>query len=146
MGKEKAPADLATGACIIWKGVRLGAAGPLVTAAGAAGAEVDVAVKLEAVHVKVHLDGLGLLHELLVYDVLETLNIIRFVVVVRLIQSHGQSGAPSPAFVEKDADRLHLFAFEILGNLLSSRFSYFQHDDVPPLISKMGSFVGELLR
>ncbi|MEJ2641576.1 MAG: hypothetical protein P8010_18570, partial [Desulfosarcinaceae bacterium] len=103
-------------------------------------------IELETVHVKVYLNGLGFLHEIFVYDVLETVNIVGFIVLVRLIQSHGQSGAPSPAFVEKDADRLHLFAFEILGNLLSGRFSYFQHDDVPPLLNEMGSSVGELPR
>jgi hypothetical protein len=118
----------------------------LRTTTGAAGAKVDVAVELETIHVKVHFDGLGFLHEVLVYDVLETVNIKRFIVFVRLIQSHGQSGAPSPAFVEKDADRLHRFAFEILGNLLSGRFSDFQHDDVPPLKFVNGSSLGELPR
>jgi hypothetical protein len=115
----------------------------LRTTAGAAGTKVDVAVQFETIHVKVHLDGLSFLHELFVYDVLETVNIIRFVVFVRLIQSHSQSGTPSSAFIEKDADRLHIFALEILGNLLSGRFSYFQHDDVPPLINEIGSFVSE---
>jgi hypothetical protein len=117
----------------IGKGQQLGTAGSLRTTTGAAGAKVHVAVELETIHVKVHFDRFGSLHELFVHDVLKTVNIIRFVILVRLIQSHSQSRTASPAFVQKDTDRLHLFAFEILGNLLSGRFSYFQHDDVPPL-------------
>jgi len=118
----------------------------LRTTTGAAGAKVDVTVQLETIHVKVHFDGFGFLHELFVYDVFKTVNIIRFVVFIWLIQSHGQSGAPSPTFIEKDADRLHRFAFEVLGNLLSGRFSYFQHDDVPPLINSAHPEVVALIR
>jgi hypothetical protein len=130
-GKEKAPASKRPGLFNLGRATCLRAAGALRTAAGTAGTEVHIAVEFEAVHMKINLDGFGFLHELFVHDVLVAVYVESVVVVVRLIQSHGQTGATSPAFVEKDADRLHLFAFEILGNLLSGRFSYFQHD-VPP--------------
>jgi hypothetical protein len=58
---------------------RSGATGTLGAAAGAAGAEVDTAVQLEAVLMKIHLDGLGFLQKFRVDDKFKTVNVKRLV-------------------------------------------------------------------
>jgi hypothetical protein len=71
------------------------------------------------------------LHELLLDDVGEPVDLEDLVVILRLIQSHGQGWAASPALVEKDADGGGLFAFEILGNLGRCGRGDFNHGDPP---------------
>jgi hypothetical protein len=104
-----------------------GAAGSFGTTASAAGTEVDPAVQFEAVHVKIHLDGLGFFEKVLVDDEFVTIDLECFIRLDRLVQSHGQAGAASPAFVQEYPDRLNVFTFEILGDLVDRRLCDFQH-------------------
>lgn len=108
-----------------------GAAGACCAAAGACCIEIDAAVELESVDQKIHLDGLGFLQEFPVDQILKPVNIKRFIVVSRLIQSHGQSGATSTPFIEKDTDRLDLFSVKVGGDLFRSRRCHFQHVNPP---------------
>lgn len=62
-------------------------------------AEFDAAIEFKAVHVKIDLYGLDTVQEIFVYDVLETFNIKGPILIGGLIQSHGQAGTASPAFV-----------------------------------------------
>jgi hypothetical protein len=89
-------------------------------ATGAAGAELHAAIELEPIHVEIDFNGCGALEKLFVDDVFETVHIKLFIQLIRLIQSHGQTGAASPTFVQKNPDRLYLFVFEIFGNLFGS--------------------------
>lgn len=77
---------------------------------------------------EIHLDRLGFLQKILVDNKLETINIERRVRVDRLVQSHGQAGAPSPALVEENPDRLDFFSLEVFGNLLNCRLRDLEHD------------------
>lgn len=76
---------------------------------------------------KIDLDGLGFFEELFVDQILKAINVKFFIIFLRLVQSHCQSGAASAAFVEKDTDRLNLFSIKIGGDLLCSRRGHFQH-------------------
>jgi hypothetical protein len=107
---------------------RSGAAGPFGTAAGAPGAKVDTAVQLEAILLEIHLDGFGFFHEFRVDDEFESVNVKCRVRVGKLIQSHGQAGTPSAAFVEKNADRFDIFSLEVFGNLLNCRLCDLEHN------------------
>jgi hypothetical protein len=115
---------------------RSGAARSRGAAAGATGTKVEGAVQLEAVHVEVHLDRLGFFQELRVDEKFETVDGNLGVSIGRLIQSHGQAGAPSPAFVEKNPDRLNFLPFEIFGNLFNCRRCDLKHD-IPSLEMKI---------
>jgi hypothetical protein len=106
---------------------RSGAAGTFGAATGTTGAKVDAAVQFEAVHVKIDFDGLGLFQEIGVDDKLISVHVEGFVGIGRLIQSHGQAGTASAAFVEENPDRLDLFPFEIFGDLLDCRLRDFKH-------------------
>jgi hypothetical protein len=108
--------------------IKKGAAGALGSAAGATAAEINAAIQLESVHVEIHFNRLGFFEKLRIDDKFKTVDVefrIRF---GKLIQSHGQARAPSPALVEEDANGLDLFPFEILGNLLNCRLCDFEHD------------------
>ena len=92
------------------------------------GAEVNAAVEFETIHGKIYFDGLYFFQEIFVNDVFETFNVINLIGVFRLIQSHGQSRAASPAFIEKDPDGRDFLALEIFFNLFSCRCRYLDHD------------------
>jgi hypothetical protein len=107
---------------------RSGAAGSLGSAAGATGTKVYPAVQLKTVLLKIHLDGLGFFHKIGVDDELEAVDVKRRVRVGKLIQSHGQAGAPSAAFVEENTNRFDIFSLEVFGNLLNCRLCDLEHD------------------
>ena len=77
---------------------------------------------------EIDLDWLGFFEKLRVDDELKTVDVKRLVRIGKLIQSHGQAGAPSAAFVEKNPDRFDIFSFEIFGNLLNCRLCDLKHD------------------
>jgi hypothetical protein len=107
---------------------RSGAAGTFGTAASATGAEVDAAVQLEAVLMKIHLDRLGFFQKFRVDDEFKTVNVKLFVRISKLIQSHGQAGTPSAAFIQKNADGFYIFSLEIFGNLVNCRLCDLKHN------------------
>jgi hypothetical protein len=107
---------------------RSGAAGSLGSAAGATGTKVYPAVQFKTVLLKIHLDGLGFFHKIGVDDELEAVDVKRRVRVGKLIQSHGQAGAPSAAFVEENTNRFDIFSLEVFGNLLNCRLCDLEHD------------------
>ena len=98
---------------------------------GAAGvasrAEFNTAVEFETVHGEIHFDGLDFFQKVFVDDIFVTFYLINFIGLFRLIQSHSQAGAASPAFVKKNSDRRNFLAFEVLGNLFSSCRCYLNH-------------------
>jgi hypothetical protein len=101
----------------------------LIGAAGAspAAAELHVAIQLEAIHMEIDFYRLDAFEEILVDDILVAVHVkipIRF---VRLIQSHGQAGTASAAFVQKNSNGANLLALEICRNLFSGRRCYFEH-------------------
>jgi hypothetical protein len=107
---------------------RSGTAGPLGAATGAASAKVDTAIQFEAVLLEIHFDGFRFFHEFGVDDKLESVDVKCRVRVSQLVQSHGQAGTPSAAFVEKNANRFNFFSLEVFGNLLNCRLCHLEHD------------------
>jgi hypothetical protein len=69
------------------------------TAATVGGSKINTAIKFESVHMEIYFDGFGAFKELFVDDVSVITNFKFFISVVRLIQSHGQPGAASAAFI-----------------------------------------------
>ncbi len=96
--------------------------------ASGTGIEIDAAIELEAVHMEINFDGFCAFQKLFVDDVLVTIYVKLFISVVRLIQSHCQTGAASAAFVQKDPDRTDLLVAKICCDLFSSCRCYFEHD------------------
>ena len=111
-------------------------------AAGTTAAEIDTAIQLEPVHMKIDFNGLGAIQELLVDNILETAHIKFLVIAGRLIQSHGQAGTTSAALVQKNPDGLDLFALEIGRDLLGGRRGYFKHG---VLLTQSSSPEGEMM-
>ena len=75
---------------------------PLICAATAStgcGGKRHVAVEFKAVHMKIDFNRLGFFKKLFVYDVLVTVYFKFLIGVGGLIQSHGQAGAASAAFI-----------------------------------------------
>jgi hypothetical protein len=103
---------------------RSGAAGAFGSAASTSGTEIDAAVKLETVHLKIDVDGLRFFKEFRVDDKGVPIDLEFAIRFNWLIQSHGQAGAPSAAFVEENPDRFDVFAFEILGDLFDGRLRH----------------------
>jgi hypothetical protein len=92
------------------------------------GVEIDTAVEFKPIHVEIDFNGLRTFKELFVDDVLITVHFKLFVCVIGLIQSHGQAGAASSAFVQKDSNGANLFVTKIGCDLFSGRRCYFEHD------------------
>jgi hypothetical protein len=102
----------------------------LVGAAGAAataGAEIDAAIEFESVHMKINLYRLGTFEELFVDDIFVPIHFKLFVSVVGLIQSHGQAGSASAAFIQKDSHRANIFVAKIGRDLFGGRSCNFEH-------------------
>jgi hypothetical protein len=99
-------------------------------AAGAttSGAEIHTAVEFKSIHVEIDFNGLCTFQELFVDDVLITVHFKLFVCVIGLIQSHGQAGAASSTFVQKDPNGTNRFVTKIGCDLFSGRWCYFEHD------------------
>jgi hypothetical protein len=87
--------------------------------------EVNAAIKLETVHVEIDLYRIGALQEFLIDDVRESFDIKLFILIVRLVQSHGQTRAASSAFIEKNPNGPNILILEIFGNLCRGRRCYF---------------------
>jgi hypothetical protein len=76
---------------------------------------------------EINLNGLSALKEILIDDILIAVHIKFLVGIVGLIQSHGQAGSASAAFVQEDPNRTDLLILEICRNLFSGRRCYFEH-------------------
>jgi hypothetical protein len=100
---------------------RSGTAGAFGATAGAPGTKINGTIQLETIHLEIHFDGLRFFQEFRIDDKLETVDVKGFIRINKLIQSHGQARAPSPAFVEENTDWFDLFSFEIFCNLLNCR-------------------------
>lgn len=66
--------------------------------------------------------------ELFFHNKFKTVYIEDTIVVLRLIQSHGQGGASSTAGIQKDPNRRKLFALKVFLNLFRRFLSYFNHN------------------
>jgi hypothetical protein len=116
-----------------FKSFRISAAAlaSLVSAAGApavgARAEIDTAIEFETVHMKIDFYGLRTFEELFVDNVGVTLHFKLFIRVIGLIQSHGQAGTASAAFIQKDSYRTNLFVAKIGRDLFGGRSCNFEH-------------------
>jgi hypothetical protein len=97
------------------------------TATASATSELHVAIQLEPVHVEIDLNGVHPIQEILIDDILIAVHIELLIRIVRLIQSHGQAGAASATFVEKNTNRPHFLILEICRYLFSGRRCYFEH-------------------
>jgi len=79
---------------------------------------------------EINLNGLSFFQKFCIYDEFKTIDVKRLVRIGKLIQSHGQAGAPSAAFVEENPDRFDIFSFEIFGNLLNCRLCDLKHSNL----------------
>jgi hypothetical protein len=102
----------------------------LIGAASASSAAIELkgAVQLESVHVEIDLDRFGAFEKIFIDHKLKTVHIELLIRVIGLIQSHGQAGAASAAFIEEYPDRPDLLALEIGRDLLTGRRCDFEHD------------------
>jgi hypothetical protein len=102
----------------------------LIGAASASAAAVGLksAVQLESIHVEIDLYRFGALEKIFVDDKLKTVHIELLIRVIGLIQSHGQAGATSAAFIEEDPNGTDFLAIEIGRDLLTGRRCNFEHD------------------
>ena len=98
------------------------------SAGGVAGVEFNAGINFKPVSQKIDLYGLRLFVELFFHDKLKAVYIEDTVVVLRLVQSHSQRGAPSASGIQKDPNRRDLFAFKIFLNLFRCFLSYFNHN------------------
>jgi hypothetical protein len=85
--------------------------------------------------VKIDFNGFGAIQEIFIDDIFETIHIEFSVLLIRLIQSHGQAGSASSAFVQKNPNRPDLFVLEVGLDLFSGRRGNFEHsillDSIP---------------
>ena len=95
---------------------------------GATGSEIDTTIEFEAVGVEINFYGLGFIQKVRVDNKFKTIDVKRRVRIGKLIQSHGQSGTSSAAFVEENPDGFDLFSFKILVDLVNCRLSNFEHN------------------
>ena len=120
----------------------------LIRAAGAsAAAELQTAIQFEPIHMKIDLNGFGALQEIFIDDILIAVHIKFLIRVVGLIQSHGQAGTASAAFVQEDPNGTDLFVLEICRNLFCGCRCYFEHGvllkkNKPHCISASGLLMG----
>jgi hypothetical protein len=96
--------------------------------ASAAGIQLKPAVQLESIHVKIDLNRFGAIKEIFIDHKLETVNIELLIRIIGLIQSHGQAGSASAAFIEENPDGTNFLALEIGRDLFTGRRCYFEHD------------------
>ena len=129
-GNRKAPSGYPSGALVNCR-VMGDSATALAFLVGAAAAatptELQVAIEFEPIHVEVHFDGLGALKKIPVDDILIAVNFKLLIRLVRLIQSHGQAGTASAAFIEKNSNGAYIPTFEIRRDLFTGRRCYFEH-------------------
>jgi hypothetical protein len=115
-------------------------AGPGGTATGtgaAARIEIHGAGQPEPDIDEVDLDGLDLLYEILVDDVLEAIDVKNLIGVFWLIQSQCQRGAASAAGVKEHPNGRDILAFKILSNLFGGCRSDFNHELSPPWLIRV---------
>jgi hypothetical protein len=121
---------------LIWQSGFLTAARIGSTAAGAAaGVEFGPAIQLESIHVKIDFYRFGTVQKVFIDDIFKTIHVEFLVLLIRLIQSHGQAWSASSAFVQKNPDGPDLFVLEIGLDLFSGRRGDFKHsillDSIP---------------
>jgi hypothetical protein len=102
----------------------------LIGAASASTTSVKLktAVQLESIHVEIDLYRFGAIEKVFIDDKLKTVHIELLIRVIGLIQSHGQAGAASAAFIKKNPDGTDFLALEIGRDLLTGRRCNFEHD------------------
>jgi hypothetical protein len=79
---------------------------------------------------EINLDGSGFFQELFVDHIFETVDIKLLVHFIWLVQSHGQAGAASPTFVQKNPDGFDFLSLKIFGDLFGGSRCDFEHDDL----------------
>jgi hypothetical protein len=101
----------------------------LSAAASTTGTDVKInaAIKFKSMHMEIDFDGLRFFKKCFVNDEFMTVNLVFLIGIIGLIQSHGQAGPASTAFVQENPDGLHLFVAKICGDLLSGRGCNFKH-------------------
>ena len=100
----------------------------LIRAASASSStELQTAIQFEPIHMEIDFNGFCAFQEILIDDILIAVHIKLLIRVIGLIQSHGQAGAASAAFVQEDSNRTNLLILEICRNLFSGRRCYFEH-------------------
>jgi hypothetical protein len=67
--------------------------------ASAAGIKLKPAIQLESIHVEIDFYRFGAIEEVFIDNKLETVHIELLIRVIGLIQSHGQAGSASAAFI-----------------------------------------------
>jgi hypothetical protein len=91
-------------------------------------AHLKTAVQFESIHMEIDLDRFGAIEEIFVDHKLETIHIELLIRVIGLIQSHGQAGTASAAFIKEDPNGTDFLAFKIGRNLFTGRRCNFEHD------------------
>jgi hypothetical protein len=91
-------------------------------------AQLKTAVQFEPVHMEIDLYRFGAIEEIFVDYKLETIHIELLIRIIRLIQSHGQAGTASAAFIKEDPNGTDFLAFKIGRNLFTGRRCNFEHD------------------
>lgn len=97
-------------------------------AGGVARAEFKTGINFKPVSQEIYLYGLRFFIELFFHDKLETVDVENTIVILRLIQSHGQGGASSATGIQKDPNRRDLFAFKVFLNLFRRFLCYLNHN------------------
>jgi hypothetical protein len=57
----------------------------------------------------------------------ESINIEYVIIILWLVQSHGQRGRASTTGIIKNANGRHFLVFEILGNMFACQRGYLEH-------------------
>jgi hypothetical protein len=76
---------------------------------------------------KIHEDRLGRCQQVLVDQIGKAVNLEYVVIILWLIQSHGQRGRPSTTGIIKNANGRPLPVFEIFGHMLTGQRRYLEH-------------------
>jgi hypothetical protein len=105
---------------------RAGFRGPAATRAPA-GVKLYGAIELEAIRLEINLYGLRAVEKIFVNDVFVTIYVKLLVQIIWLIQSHGQAGTASAAFIQKNTDGPNVLAFKVGCNLFRRRWGNYKH-------------------
>jgi len=77
---------------------------------------------------EIDLYGFCAFQKIFIDDILVAVHIKLLIRVIGLIQSHGQAGTASAAFVQEDPNGPDFLVLEICRNLFGGRMCYFEHD------------------
>jgi hypothetical protein len=77
---------------------------------------------------KIDFNGIGFFKKIFVDQILIAIDIKLLIHIVRLIQSHGQTGTASSAFIQENAYGLDFLSLEIFSNLFCGLRCNVKHD------------------